>query len=93
MSKRQILILLGVWVMILFYTGFPDFWKWILAIITGLYIIFISYSLKSEVRKEADEALPFIEHKSTNKDSTGDKIADAEKLNKDSIIGDKKSVT
>lgn len=48
MSKRQILMVLGVWIMILCMPGFPNSIKQILGVVTGLLIIFIAYKMRSE---------------------------------------------
>lgn len=64
MSKRQLLIILGVWVMILFYAGFPPAIRGVLAIITGLTIIIVAYSMHSgSASDQLDEAKPYVEHK------------------------------
>ena len=44
MSKRQILAVLGVWVMIFLFLGFPASWMKPIAIVSGVLIILISYS-------------------------------------------------
>lgn len=48
MSKRQFLCVLGVWVAIFLFLGFPEVWHNILAVITGLVIIFVAYRLPRE---------------------------------------------
>ena len=65
MSKRQIIILLGVWVAIFLFLGFPQGWQKILAIVTGLYLVVLAYSLSSDKPKVTDLRAPFIEHKTT----------------------------
>jgi hypothetical protein len=45
MSKRQLLCLLGVWVAIFLFLGLPSMWHRILAVITGLVIVCVSYTL------------------------------------------------
>jgi hypothetical protein len=43
MSKRQLLALLGFWVIIFLFLGFPIAWdKWI-AIVTGVLVILVAY--------------------------------------------------
>lgn len=44
MSKRQLLCVLGVWVIIFLFLGFPSAWHKIIAIISGLAIIGLSYT-------------------------------------------------
>lgn len=65
MSKRQIIILLGVWVAVLLFLGFPDIWQKILAVATGIYLIVLAYSLRADAPKTTDLRVPFIEHKAT----------------------------
>jgi len=65
MSKRQIIILLGVWIAILLFLGFPQGWQKILAVATGLYLIIIAYSLRLEAPKTTDIRAPFVDHKAT----------------------------
>ena len=48
MRKERILLLLGVWVAVLPYLGFPYSWKDILFVLTGLGIIYLSYSFYTE---------------------------------------------
>ncbi len=50
MSKRQWLCVLGVWVIVFLFLGVPSTWHKIIALLTGLIIIFISYNLPQERR-------------------------------------------
>ena len=43
MSKKKILFLTGVWVMVLPFLGFPTIWKKILLVLTGGMLISVSY--------------------------------------------------
>jgi len=62
MSKRQILILLGIWVMIFLFLGFPSAWDKAFALIAGALIAIISYrGMPAGKTQSAD--MPFIEHK------------------------------
>jgi len=63
MSKRQTLILVGVWVIIFLFLGFPQSWQKVLAVITGLYIIITAYRLRSESSRTPNQEVPFVEHK------------------------------
>jgi hypothetical protein len=45
MSRQQWLSIIGVWVMVFLFLGFPAAWDKIIAIITGLLIIFISFKM------------------------------------------------
>ncbi len=53
MSKRQWLCLLGVWVMIFLFLGVPSFWHKVIALLTGIVIVTISYNLSSEKKVNA----------------------------------------
>lgn len=50
MSKARIFLILGVWVSILPYLGFPYSWKNVLFTLTGLTVIFFSYVLYKEYK-------------------------------------------
>lgn len=55
MSKRQLLCLLGVWVMVIPFLGIPSTWSWIVSILSGLLIVFISYNLPHQKRDSNHE--------------------------------------
>lgn len=70
MSKHQIIILLGVWVIIFPFLGFPFFLDKIIALITGILIISMVYSIRNEKsfsRKNSieskNENISFVEHR------------------------------
>lgn len=44
MSKRQLLCLLGIWIMIFLFLGFPSSWHRIIAVVSGLLVIVNAYS-------------------------------------------------
>lgn len=46
MSKRQILGVIGVWVIILPFLGLPSSWKSILLVLTGIGICSLAYSTR-----------------------------------------------
>jgi len=50
MRKEKTLFLLGVWVMILPYLGFPSNWRKVLFLITGLAIVYLAYLFYLETR-------------------------------------------
>ncbi len=64
MSKRQIIMVLGVWVGIFLFLGIPGTWKEILAVATGLILVVVAYSLKSEGAVSMNKDVPYAEHKS-----------------------------
>jgi hypothetical protein len=48
MSKRQVLMILGIWVMLFLFLGFPSAWDAFFAVITGAVIIAITVTLRPE---------------------------------------------
>jgi amino acid permease len=52
MSKARILLILGTWIAILPFLGFPYSWKDILFSLSGLGVIYVSYSLYKEKKKK-----------------------------------------
>lgn len=64
MRKAWILFVLGIWLAILPYTGFPYSWKNVLTTFTGLGIIFFSYIFyKENQEKNFDN---FVENNNFN---------------------------
>lgn len=56
MKKERIFLFLGIWVAILPYLGFPSSWKDILSTLSGLALIYLSYTLYKEFQtKEIKE--------------------------------------
>ena len=52
MKKERTLLFVGVWVALLPHLGFPDNFRKILFLITGLFIIFVSYVMYKRKIKE-----------------------------------------
>ncbi len=52
MRKARILLILGIWIAILPYLGFPLSWKDILATLSGLLLIYISYTFYIDFKKK-----------------------------------------
>jgi len=52
MSKTKILFIVGIFIVVLPYLGFPYLWKNVLFAIGGLGIAFIAYILNREAKKE-----------------------------------------
>lgn len=50
MNKSKILLVLGIWVGILPYLGFPSFFKNILFSLSGLALIYLAYILNKEIK-------------------------------------------
>lgn len=65
MSKKQLLIVLGIWVMIFLFINFPSTMDKILALVTGLLIIVIAFKLRSESTPPLKKNIPYVEHKNS----------------------------
>jgi hypothetical protein len=59
MSRARILLILGVWVAVLPYLGFPFFWKNILLTVSGLGLVFFSYLFYRESKLAEGSAQRF----------------------------------
>ena len=68
-------MIIGVWVMVILYLGFPGNWDRFLLIVTGLIVIFIAYRMKSgsEEKPAKKEEPPYVDyHSPTNDKSSGE---------------------
>jgi hypothetical protein len=60
MWKARIFLILGVWITVLPYLGFPYSWKDVLTTLSGLGLIYVSYMLYRELKiKEIKEEKTF----------------------------------
>lgn len=50
MRKERTLFFIGIWVGILPFLGFPNSWRKILFIITGIALIYLSYLFRQEAK-------------------------------------------
>ena len=57
-------MILGIWVIILPFLGFPSSWDQVLAIVSGLLICGIAYSLGPKPKSGLPPSIPFVEHRS-----------------------------
>jgi len=66
MSKRQLLILLGVWNIVFLFLGFPAGWNKVLAIVSGTLIVIIAYGVYNDRSKKkiTSEHHPYTDHRS-----------------------------
>jgi hypothetical protein len=57
MSKTRIIFILGIWVAIVSFLGFPSSWKKAIFVLTGVALIYLAYSLEKryKVSKTADQ--------------------------------------
>lgn len=69
MSKTRWVFILGIWVMILPFLGFPRVWKNTLFVITGLGLIYLAYLLRREKRRVSSQVEPKIEKPDTFTDN------------------------
>lgn len=67
MRKMYILLVLGIWVAVLPYLGFPYFWKDILITLSGLGLIYVSFVLYKESKKKQNEEEKTFDNFSENK--------------------------
>lgn len=51
MRKARILLILGIWVTILPYLGFPYSWKDVLFTLSGIVLVFLSYLLYRDYKE------------------------------------------
>lgn len=63
MSKRQTIMLLGVWVMILFRLGFPAQIREFIALLTGVAIIFVASRIKTDAKPTSASSVSYVEHR------------------------------
>ena len=59
MKRARILLLLGLWIAILPYLGFPSSWKSVLFSITGLGLIYFGYVLYREFKASENQVKTF----------------------------------
>ena len=66
MKKEKALLILGFWILILNFLGFPRMFKSILFVLSGLAIIFLAYIFykraKSQKPVNPNEMHPFIDN-------------------------------
>lgn len=66
MRKEKTLLIIGVWVSLLSFLGFPIFWRKILFLITGLAIMYLAYlfylEVKSRLLKDTSHNNIFIDN-------------------------------
>lgn len=64
MSKRQLLCVFGAWIMIFLFLGFPTKWQKVIAVVSGLAVIGISYSFPAPSSAAPSETREtFVENK------------------------------
>lgn len=66
MSKRQLIIILGVWIMVFLFLGFPSAWDKVFALVTGFLLCLVAFKLERSPRGGTKMQVPFVEHKHGN---------------------------
>lgn len=56
MRKARVLLVIGVWLAILPYLGFPYSWKGVLTTLTGFGLMYFSYTLYKEYKDQMKRA-------------------------------------
>jgi hypothetical protein len=67
MRKARIFLILGIWITILPYLGFPYSWKDILITLSGLGLVYVSYLLYRESKIKEDQKEKTFDNFSENK--------------------------
>lgn len=66
MRKEKTLLIIGFWVIILPFLGFPSSWRAILFVITGIALVYLAYLFYAEAKdrlpKEENEAKVFVDN-------------------------------
>jgi hypothetical protein len=66
MRKEKTLLALGVWVAILPFLGFPNFWRDIFFVLTGCLLIYLKYNFDLEDRnwrpKKENDSKTFVDN-------------------------------
>jgi hypothetical protein len=63
MSKRKLLIIIGVWMIIFLFVGFPAMWDKIFAVVTGVIILVVGLKDRSYIKKVSNAGTTYVEHK------------------------------
>lgn len=78
MSRPKILLILGVFISILPYLGFPYVSKNILITLSGLAVVYLSYTLYEEDNKEKNKEQVTFDNFSENHDFVENESAEEE---------------
>jgi len=66
MRKEKTLLIIGIWVAILPFTGFPNTFRKILFVLTGLALMYLAYlfylEYKARLAKDADHCKTFVDN-------------------------------
>lgn len=66
MRKEKTLFIVGLWVAVLSYLGFPVLWRKILFLITGIAIMYLAYlfyiEVKARLAKDSNQSKTFVDN-------------------------------
>jgi uncharacterized membrane protein YuzA (DUF378 family) len=66
MRKERTLLILGVWVSILSFLGFPNSWRKFLYVVTGLALVYLAYlfykQAKARMPKEENHMHSYVDN-------------------------------
>lgn len=66
MRKERTLLILGVWVSVLSFLGFPNSWSKFLFIVTGLALVYLAYlfykQAKARIPKEENHMHSYVDN-------------------------------
>jgi membrane protein implicated in regulation of membrane protease activity len=66
MRKEKTLLIIGIWVAILPFLGFPDTWRKIFFVITGFMLIYLAYiyyqQTKARISKGENRSQTFVDN-------------------------------
>jgi len=63
MSKKQVLMILGAWVALLSFLGFPPNWDVFFMVASGVLIVCVAYSMRQKTKPVASTDMPYVEHR------------------------------
>jgi hypothetical protein len=78
MIKSRIFLILGIWVAVLPYLGFPYSWKDVLFTITGFVLIYLSYVLYREYKEKEISQKTFDNFRENNNFDKNEKISESQ---------------
>jgi len=66
MNRARIFLILGTWIAVLPYLGFPSFWKNILFSLSGLILVYFSYIMYRSSRTKENNTKNFDNFSESN---------------------------
>ena len=66
MRKEKTLLIIGLWVAVLSFMGFPNTWRKVLFLITGLAIMYLAYlfylEYKARISRDINQSKTFVDN-------------------------------